>query len=397
MVGTRLPGVWAAGARVSSGLPTGCPCGRADQLVLVIQQHVEIGHVPGDRRRGPGALDARSDRVVAHAALVARDPAQTLLRDVAALWADTDLGGVACAVGLAEGVAAGGQGRRLHVIHPHPFKGNADIARRLHRLGYAAGALRVDVDQAHLDRGQGLFQHHVLVGLNAGLVTLLTDPFLLGAPVDVLLGLPHVGAAAAEAKYRPAHRLDRDIAGQDEQIGPRQAGAVFLLDRPQEAARLVQVAVVRPGVQWGEPLLARACAAATVAGAIGAGRVPRHADEEGTVVAVVRRPPRLAVRHQGGQVALHRREIERLERLGVIEGVAHRITGPSLLVQDVHRQMIGPPVAIGPTEKRPQRRLFFLRVAERARAIFAVHHGVSLDDCWREVGRVSYGREIDKS
>ena len=83
----------------------------------------------------------------------------------------------------------------------------------------------------------------------------LADPFLLGAPIDVALGLEDVRAAAAEAEDRAAHRFDRDVAGEDQQVGPADVLAVFLLDRPQQAPRLVEIGVVRPGVERGEALL----------------------------------------------------------------------------------------------------------------------------------------------
>src|SRR6266487_2960170 len=49
-------------------------------------------------------------------------------------------------------------------------------------------------------------------------------------------------------------------------------------------------------------LLSGSGAAAAVADAVGAGAVPRHANEERPVVAIVGRPPILRVRHQGMQV-----------------------------------------------------------------------------------------------
>ena len=172
------------------------------------------------------------------------------------------------------------------------------------------------------------------------------DPFLLGAPIDVALGLEHVGPAAAEAEDRPAHRLDRDIAGEDEQVGPADVLPVFLLDRPQQPPRLVEVAVVRPAVERGEALLAAVGAAAPVGGAVGAGRVPGHADHEGAVMPIVGRPPRLAVGHQRGEVALERLVIELLERLGIIEVLAHRVGRDAALMKDVERQGFRPPVAV---------------------------------------------------
>ena len=53
----------------------------------------------------------------------------------------------------------------------------------------------------------------------------LADPFLLGAPINVVLRFVDVFAAAAEAEDRPAHQFDRDVAGEDEQIGPADVAA----------------------------------------------------------------------------------------------------------------------------------------------------------------------------
>ena len=129
--------------------------------------------------------------------------------------------------------------------------------RRLRRgSGLPPGPFGIDVDQAHLDRGERVLERHLLLGLDAGLAA-LADPFLLGAPVDVLLGLADVRAAAAEAEHRAAHRFDRDVAGEDHQVGPAELAAVFLLDRPEQAARLVEIGVVRPAVERREALRAR--------------------------------------------------------------------------------------------------------------------------------------------
>ena len=52
-------------------------------------------------------------------------------------------------------------------------------------------------------------------------------------------------------------------------------------------------------------------------------------------MAVIGRPPGLAVGHQRGEVALQRLIVERLERLGIIEIVAHRVGRGAALVEDV--------------------------------------------------------------
>src|SRR3546814_7035224 len=65
-----------------------------------------------------------------------------------------------------------------------------------------------------------------MFGGDAGLHALI-DPFVFAAPINVALGLEHIGAAAAEAEHGAAHALDRDIAGQDEQVGPADLVAIF--------------------------------------------------------------------------------------------------------------------------------------------------------------------------
>ncbi len=153
----------------------------------------------------------------------------------------------------------------------------------------------------------------------------IREPNLLLAPVHGFVRLPHVGATAAKAECLEAHRLERDVAGEDDEVGPRDFPAVFLLDRPQEPARLVEARIVRPGIEGREALLAGAGAAAAVADAVCARGVPRHANHEPAVVAEIRWPPVLAVRHQRGEVFLQRLEVELLELFGVVEFLAHGI------------------------------------------------------------------------
>ena len=166
------------------------------------------------------------------------------------------------------------------------------------------------------------------------------------APIDVLVRLPDVLATAAETEGLEAHRFERDVAGEDHQVGPGNLAAIFLLDRPKEPARLVQADVVRPAVERREALLAPAAAAAAVADAVRAGAVPRHANEQRAVVAEVRRPPVLRVGHQRREIFLHRRQVETLELLGVVEVLAHGIGLGGMLVQEFELQLVRPPVAV---------------------------------------------------
>ncbi len=254
------------------------------------------------------------------------------------------------AVAFAESVTARGQRDGFLVVHRHASEGFAHVAR--HAFGVvrvAAGAFGIDVDQAHLDRGERIFERLAFIGDDARFDALV-DPLLFRTPIDHL-GFEHVLAAAPEAEHRTAHRFDRDIAGEDEEVGPADVLAVFLLDRPQQAPCLVEIAVVGPAVQGSEALLPARSPAAAVAGAIGARSVPRHADEERAVMPVIGRPPFLAIGHQRLEVFLQRRVIERVEGFAIIEVLAHRVGIAALGLEDVDLQLVGPPVAIGPPEQ----------------------------------------------
>src|SRR5206468_4599923 len=120
------------------------------------------------------------------------------------------------------------------------------------------------------------------------------EPRALRSPIK-LFRLPDIGAAARETERLEAHRLQRDIADEHHQVGPRDLAAVFLLDRPKQTARLVEVGVIRPGVQRREALLSGAGAAAAVGDAIGARRMPGETNEQSAVMAEVGRPPWLRV------------------------------------------------------------------------------------------------------
>ena len=179
-----------------------------------------------------------------------------------------------------------------------------------------------------------------------------------------------------ETEGLEAHRFQGDVAGQDHQVGPGDLPAVLLLDRPEQPARLVEVAVVGPAVEGRKALAAVAGAAAAVAGAVGAGAVPGHADEQRSVVAEVRRPPVLRLGHQFAEVLLHGLQVETLELFGVVEILAHRIGLGGMLVQDIELQLVRPPVLV----RRAAAGRMFVTFA-RHRALAAFIHGIHSFRC----------------
>ncbi len=259
----RVPGrgIVRVGHGVGHLAASGAPlmrAGRASrQLELVAEQHVEIAHVPGRRRRRPGALDARGGGVHAVPGLERVLPAEALVLDRAALGLGSHHGRIARAVRLAERVPAGDQGDGLLVVHRHAGEGVADVVRASLRVGLAVRPLGIDVDQPHLHRRERVLEEAAqAVPALVVAVVFEAEPLVLHAPVDVLLGLEDVLTPAGEAEGLKAHRLLRDVARQDEQVGPADRVAVFPLDRPEQAPRLVEVAVVRPRVKRGEALRA---------------------------------------------------------------------------------------------------------------------------------------------
>ncbi len=336
--------------------------GRAlGQFPFVAEQVPEEVAAPLRGRRGPGDFQAAGDRVTAFAGAKAALPAQALLLDAGRFGLRSHLFRIAGAVGLAEGVAARDEGHRLLVVHRHAGEGLADIPRRRDRVRVAVRAFRVDVDQAHLHGRERIFEIPV-----AG-VALVFQPLALGAPVDVLFRFPDVLTPAAETEGLEAHRFQGDVAGEDHQVGPGNLPAVLLLDRPEQPARLVEVRIVGPAVEGRKALAAVARAAAAVAGAVGAGAVPRHADEQRSVVAEVRRPPVLRLRHQFTEVLLHGLQVETLELFGVVEILAHRIGLGGMLVQDIELQLVRPPV---PVRRAAAGRMSVTLACHRALAIF---------------------------
>jgi len=322
-------------------VPFPCARGALHQVPVVAEEHVEVAHVPLDRVRGPRAFDAAGDGVIALAAAVAAEPAEALRFDWRTFRLGPDMSCGTGAVGLAEGVASGNERDGLFVVHGHAREGLADIAGRSDRARHAVRPFRIHVDQTHLHCGKGVLEFTV-----AG-VAFVGQPLAFAAPVDFIFRFPDVLAAAREAEGLEAHRLQRAVARQDQEIGPGEAPAVLLLDRPQQASRLVQVRVIGPAIEGGKPLAAGACAAAAVADAVGARAVPGHANEEPAIVAVIRRPPVLRVGHQRIEVLLDGLQVELLELLRIVEVLAQRIAEGRVQMQNVDVQLVRPPVTVG--------------------------------------------------
>src|SRR6266403_1093039 len=259
------------------------------QLPFVFEQVLEEVVAPLRRSLRPDDLRAAGDRVRPEAPAMLALPPEALILNGAGFRLRTHEGRIARAVGFAEGVAAGNQRDGLLVVHCHTEEGLADVARRRDRIGLAVWPFRIDVNEAHLHRAERLRK------LALAAVALVAQPRTLGTPKQ-FFGLPHIAAATRKTERLEAHRLKRDIAGENHQVSPRDLAAVLPLDRPQQPTRLVEIGVVRPTIERCEALLTGTGAAAAVGDTVCARAVPRHADHEPAVMAEVGGPPRLEFR-----------------------------------------------------------------------------------------------------
>ena len=242
-------------------------------------------------------------------------------------------------VGFSKRVPTGNQRQRLFVIHRHPAKRLANVLRRRQRIRVPIRPFRIHVDQPHLHRRQRLLQ------LPVPGVALVAHELPFRSPVNQLR-FPVIGAAAGKAEGLEAHVLHGHVPSQHHQVAPGKLLPVLLFHRPQQAPRLVQVPVVGPAVQWVEPLLPAVGAAAPIQSTICPRAMPRHADEERPVVAIVGRPPGLRGRQRLVDVLLDGLQIKRRKRLGVVEVLPIRVRLRRILPQRRQIQLLRPPELI---------------------------------------------------
>ena len=309
--------------------------------VFVLEEHVKVAVVPNGGVGRPCAFDTAGDGVSANAGAKVACPAEALLFKRSAFGLGTFVVLGSSAVSLAEGVSPGRQSDGFFIVHGHALERLTDVLCAEKRVGVGVGALRVDVDEAHLHGGEWVLE--VLAGLT---VAVVAQPFVFAAPVDVVFGVPNVGSATAESKNGPAHGFDSDLPGQNEQICPTDGVAVLLLDWPEKSAGFVEVAVVGPAVEGCKSLCAGSATASAVAGSVRSCSVPGHANEERTVMAVIRWPPVLAVGHQCVKIGFEGLVVKGLERFSVVEVLAHWIGLFVVLMKDVQIEVFWPPILV---------------------------------------------------
>ena len=109
-------------------------------------------------------------------------------------------------MGFTEAMPAGNQRNNLFVIHCHVTKRDPNIFRCRDRVVIAAWPFRIHVDQAHLNRGERVFQLSV-----ATIALVVCEHLAFRAPIDQIR-FPVVLTAAGKTEGLKAHGFHRDIA-----------------------------------------------------------------------------------------------------------------------------------------------------------------------------------------
>ena len=201
-------------------------CRAFDQIPVVVEEHVEVAHIPLGRPGRPGPFEAAADRISALAAPETALPAEALLLYWGAFRFGTDMGRGRRAMAFSESVAAGDQGNGLLVVHGHAREGLPNVSGGSERIRYAVGPLRVHVDQAHLHGSQGILK------IAVARVPLVAKPLAFSPPIDVLFA-PRYPRGRHRSRRSSGPWIDGAIAREDHKVGPRDLPPVLLLDRPE--------------------------------------------------------------------------------------------------------------------------------------------------------------------
>src|SRR5664280_1896350 len=108
------------------------------------------------------------------------------------------------------------------VVHRHTAKTLSYIPCCCYRVWFAVRAFRVHINQAHLNRGQGILK------VPFTCVALVTKPFTLGTPVNVFLWFPDILTSTAKTEGLKTHRFQSDITSENHQVGPGKFSTIFL-------------------------------------------------------------------------------------------------------------------------------------------------------------------------
>src|SRR6478752_8392691 len=213
------------------------------QLPIVFEKVFEEVVAPLGRRRGPCDFETAADGVSPKTFTEFILPPEALVFDCGAFrfgayvvrWNSS-------AVSLPEGMAGCNQCDCFLVVHGHALEGFANVPARRNGIGLSIRPFRVYVNQTHLHGSKWVRE------ITIATVALVCQPRAFRSPVQ-FFGFPNIGASATEAEGFKSHILESYVSCEDHQVRPGNLSSIFLLDRPEQTARLVEVHIVGPAVQ----------------------------------------------------------------------------------------------------------------------------------------------------
>src|SRR5579872_5901407 len=275
-----------AGTGASFRFPLMCAGRALGQFPLEAEKIFEEVVAPLCWCGSPGAFETTRNCVDSFACAEFIIPTKTLLFNACcSRFAPNILVCISCTVCFTKRVTTGNKCYCFFVIHSHAAESLANVASCCEWIRVSVRALWVHVYQTHLNSTKRILQFAITC------ITFVSQPSGFRTPIHIFLWFPNIFTSAGETKSFEAHRLERAVARENHQVGPRNFVTVFLFDWPKQQTSLVEVGIVGPAVERSEALLSRASTAATIGNAVGASRVPCHPDKERTIVTIVGRPP----------------------------------------------------------------------------------------------------------
>lgn len=105
-------------------------------------------------------------------------PAESLSGHRRTFGFGTNVLNIAAAVSFPDGVSAASQCRRFLIVHGHASKSLTDMMSGASRIGIAVDALRIDVDQTHVNRGKRVVKGRRIIEIVVAIFT-VSQPFVL--------------------------------------------------------------------------------------------------------------------------------------------------------------------------------------------------------------------------
>ena len=103
------------------------------------------------------------------------------------------------AMAFTKSVSSSSESNRFLIVHRHAGKSLSNVSTRGNRIRFSVRTLRININQAHLHCGERILK------LTISGIALVTKPFGLSPPVDILFRFPDILTTAGEAKGLQSH------------------------------------------------------------------------------------------------------------------------------------------------------------------------------------------------